>query len=872
MTLAPTQRLGSYQIVAPLGAGGMGEVYRARDAKLGREVAVKLLPEAFARDPERLARFEREAHLLASLNHPNIAAIYGLEESEGASFLILELVPGETLAERLTARALPVDEALAVARQIAEALEAAHEKGIIHRDLKPANVKVTPAGIAKVLDFGLAKALSPDTPSQGLSRSPTITSGATREGLILGTAAYMSPEQARGKPLDKRTDIWSFGCVLYESLTGRKAFDGETVSDTLVQILRSEPDWTTLPSTIPSNIAGLLRRCLRKDAYRRLRDIGDARLEIEEALENLSSLSPAPAESIGAPRPLMRLAITLAPEAPLALEKQTAVALSPQGTELVYVALRAGATQLYRRPMDQFEATPMPGTEEARGPFFSPDGQWVGFLAGGKLKKVSIQGGAPLTICDAADGRGACWGPDGHIVFAPTAASGLLRVSADGGIPDPVTALDFENGERTHRWPEVLPGGKALLFTLGTAGTATFDDGLIAILSLRTGERRILLKGGTDARYVPTGHLVYARAGSLLAAPFDLARLAVTGPVLPILEGVMTEVTGASHFAFSRVGSLIHVPGGTQQVRRTLFWTARDGTEQPLALPPRWYEEPRLSPDGQRLALAIGGMTHDLWVYDFSRGTLTRLTFEADNFAPIWTPDGKRIAFSSNREGASNLFWKAADGSGADERLLASEYEKVPGSWSPDGRLLAFTEYHPQTGADLWVLSLEADRMPQPLLRTPFNEYGPMFSPDGHWIAYTSDESGRNEVYLMSFPGPGGKWQISADGGAEPLWSRDGKEIFYRNEERMMSVRISTDPAFSVTAPEQLFKSGPGKALGIWITGLPQYDVGPGNRFVMIAESEEREAPTQLSATLEWFADLNRRVRPASYPELASRS
>ncbi len=860
MTLSAGSRLGAYEITGLLGKGGMGEVYQARDSRLGREVAIKVLPDPFASDPDRLARFEREARLLAALNHPNIATIYSLEMESGIRFLSLELVAGETLAERLAAGPLGIEEALAVARQIAEALEAAHEKGIIHRDLKPANVKVTPEGNVKVLDFGLARALAAEAAAQDLSSLPTMTSAGRHTGVILGTAAYMSPEQARGKPLDRRTDIWSFGCVLFELLTGRKAFEGETVSDTLAAILRSEPDWNALPDRAPANIRVLLRRCLQKEPNRRLRDIGDARIEIEEALEGLEKPSVATSPILVAARPRIRFLMPLSPETSLALEKRTAVALSPDGTNLIYVARREGTTHLHLRAMDRLEVVSMAGTEDASGPFFSPDGQWVGFFAGGRLKKISIAGGAPMALCEAVESRGAAWGPDDTIAFTPTPASGLFSVSAAGGAPSAVTTLDFASGECTHRWPKILAGGKLLLFTIGTSGTESFDEGLIAVQSLKTGDRRILVKGASDARFVPTGHLVYARGGALLAAAFDPTRLTIAGKSLPILDGVMTEVTGAAHFTFSNVGSLVHIPGGLQQVRHSLLWASRDGSEQPLPLPPRRYGEPRLSPDGQRLALTVGAMTHDVWVSDIARGTLSRVTFEGDNYAPIWTPDGKRITFSSNREGPSNVFWKASDGSGAEERLLASEYEKVPGSWSPDGRVLAFTEHHPRTGADIWILPLDGDRRPQPFLRTPFNEYAPMFSPNGRWLAYTSDESGRDEVYVMAFPGPGGKCQISADGGGEPLWAREGKELFYRNGNRMMSVAVVTEPTFAAAAPRLLFERPYGKKLGLGLAGLPDYDVAPGDRFVMVSEIEERSAPTQLSVTLEWFGDLTRLV------------
>ncbi len=928
--LSAGSKLGPYEILSQLGAGGMGEVYRARDTKLGREVAVKVLPSAFSGDPERLARFEREAQLLASLNHPNIAAIYGLEESGGVHALVMELVEGPTLAERLAgtqplARSreagppsplgrgaggegagsspLPLGEALPIARQIAEALEAAHEKGIVHRDLKPANVKVTPEGKVKVLDFGLAKAFAGDSSATDLSQSPTVTSGSTREGVVLGTAAYMSPEQARGKPLDKRTDIWSFGCVLYEALTSRQAFSGETVSDTIAAVLSRNPDWQALPAATPTKILDLLRRCLQKDATRRLHDIADARIEIEETLSGtveVGAVHDLPRSDREAPlqknwvralpwglaaistlalvaltvgnvlraprpptRPVARFVVPLPPTERLALGLFTAIALAPDGSRLVYVANHAGTTQLYVRAIDRFEVTPIAGTEAASSPFFSPDGQSVGFFAEGKLKKVSLSGGAPLTLCSAPVNRGASWRPDDTIIFAPSITSGLFRVSAAGGTPKPLTVPDRKKGELSHRWPEILPGGKAVLFTIWT-GT-TFDDARIGVLSLETGERRVLVEGGTYARYVPSGHLVYARTGGLLAVPFDLKRLEVTGPPASILEGVsMNPTFGAAEFSSSTDGSLAYVSGGSTVGERTLLWVDRKGAAQPLPAPPRGYRAPRLSPDGQRLAVGIEGTNSGVWLYELARGTLTRLTASGPIPFPIWTPDGKHVTFVSALGGALNLYWMPADGSGAAERLTTSEDAQWESSWSPNGQVLAFSESDPTTGLDIWVLSLEGDpstplgagRKPQPFLQTPSNEGGGMFSPDGRWLAYVSDESGRNEIYVRPFPGPGGKLQISTEGGTEPMWPRNGRELFYRNGDKMMAAAVETRPAFAAAKPKLLFE-------GHYETGVfafqPNYDVASdGQRLLMLKASEQESAATQINVVENWSEELRR--------------
>ncbi len=891
MSLAAGARLGPYEIVAPLGAGGMGEVYRARDTRLRREVAIKVLPDAFASDAQRLGRFEREAQLLASLSHPNIAAIHGFDEAGGVHFLVLELVAGETLAERLAEGPLELEEAFNVARQIAEGLEAAHERGVIHRDLKPSNVKITPEGKVKVLDFGLAKALGAESAAHDLSQSPTVTTGATRDGVILGTAAYMSPEQARGKPLEKRTDVWSFGCVLYETLTGRQAFSGETVSDTLVAILGREPDWQALPATTPARIRDLLRRCLQKDPTRRLRDIGDARIEIEEALAEPAADAAAAATQVRAapyplgrlglplafaaamglvagvlvtrisrralampPRAVSRFAVALPPGQRLADSSYPEVALSPTGRHLVYAASSEGRTQLFLRAMDQLEATPISGTEGASSPFFSPDGQWVGFFASGKLKKISFSGGEASVLCDATSPQGMTWAPDDTIVFSPQSYSSLLRVPAAGGAPEVLTKPDFRGGEGSHwwfRWPQVLPGGKVILFT-AHAGAGTPDKSLIEVHSLVTGERKVVVRGGTSARYVPTGHLVYALAGRLMAVPFDLARLEVTGPAVVLLEDLLVDpASGAAQFGLSDGGSLAYVAGSPSN--RRLVWVDHNGMAEPLAAPPRPYVHPRLSPDGKRVAVTITGETYDVWLYDIPRDTLTRLTYEADNNYPIWTPDGKRVTFQSNRDGSPNLYWTNADGSDTPERLTRSEYTQITESWSPDGRTLLFIELRPTTAWDVWVLPLQGERKPRPLVQTSFVDGTPQISPDGRWVAYWSNETGRREIYVRPFPGPGGKWQISTEGGWQAAWRKDGRELFYRNGDKMMAVAITSREEFSATRPALLFEKHYEQIQG------KNYDVSAdGRRFLMV--QGEPETASRIHIVLNWFDELKRRV------------
>ncbi len=908
--------LGHYKIVEKIGAGGMGEVYRGRDERLRRDVAIKLLPEAFARDAERLARFEQEARLLASLNHSNIASIYGLEESDGVRFLVLELVEGPTLAERLAGGSLPVEEALGLCRQIAEALEAAHEKGIIHRDLKPANVKVTPEGKVKVLDFGLAKAFGGDAASADLTKSPTASYGNSRAGVILGTAAYMSPEQARGKPLDKRTDIWAFGCVLYEMLTGKQAFGGETVSDTIAKILEREPDWTRLPAAMPGSIIRLIRRCLEKDARQRLRDIGEARVAIEDwvahpklakdefaagkmlALRRVRRGGPWAVAALFAlialfvgwiwkevqssgSRAVARVAIPLSSTEPVAMDTQRpAVAISPDGKRIAYVADRGGQWQLFLRELDQAVAQPIPGTEGGCGPFFSPDGRWLGFFDGVILKKISISGGAPLPIAVVPPvTRGASWAPDGTIYYTSNPNGGVSKIAGTGSRPEGrprtrksleliLTTPDPKKGENSHRWPEVLPGGQAILFTLDIG--KSFDNARIAVLDLKSGQMKVLVGGGSNARYAASGHLIFARGNSLLAVPFDLGRLNVTGDPVTVVTNVATDPEGSAQFDFSDEGTLVYVSGSATSFNRRLVWVSRDGAVQPLPTPVREYIQPTLSHNGLRVAVTIPeGSNYDVWIADTQRGNLTRLTFDpGEDFNSVWTPDSKKVTISSELKGnGPQLFSFAADGSGTPERLIPrAPFMDVyyPGSYSPEGRVLVFGRFDQDqdvnsgTGIDIWVLPMDGKGEARALLESRYNEFFPTLSPDGRWLAYVSDETGREEVYVMAFPGPGGKLQISTEGGTEPIWHPSGRELFYRNGSKMMGVAVRASPTFTAERPRLLFEKS------LVVTHRPEmrqnYDISPdGNRFLMI-QNEREIKPVQIEVVLSWFEELKRRV------------
>ena len=905
MPILTGKRLGPYEILSAIGAGGMGEVYQAHDTKLGRDVAIKVLPEAFAHDPERLSRFQREAKMLAALNHSNIATIFGLEQFNSTSYLVMELVPGETLQQRIKREgAIPIDEALAIAKQISEALEAAHEKGIIHRDLKPANVKVTPEGKVKVLDFGLAKAFEGDKSGSDPSNSPTLSQAATLQGVILGTAAYMSPEQARGKSVDKRTDIWAFGCVLYELLTGKQAFHGEDITEILAAVVKSEPDWAALPAAMPGKGRDLLRHCLQKDNRLRLRDAGDAQIEIQDALTApavtvaataapttrgwrgrvawaaagvfvLTAIAFAIGFVLRTPNPpqQMRLIAEIGADASLYTAFGPSAILSPDGTRLAFLA--SGADQkrrIYVRSLDQLQATALSGTENATDPFFSPDGQWIGFFADGKLKKISVQGAAAVTLCDVANERGGSWGADGTIVFTPDLQVPLSKVSSAGGTPRPLTTLDKQTGEITQRWPQVLPGGKAVLFASGTH-PSSYEDSDIVVYSMASGQRKTVQRGGSYARYLPSGYVVYIHEGALFAVPFDLKRLEVAGQPALILEGVVTAPTnGGAQFSFSETGNLVYVEGRAGGQNVSIYWMDHQGKFMPLRETPGFYYNLAFSPDGKRLALEIfDGKRRDIWVYEWERDGLTRLTFAGElNENPIWTPDGQRIAYSSQEKGGTiNLWWIRADGAGDAQRLTESKSLHYAGSWRPDGKVLAFSQQSPgATAFDILTLPIEGDEKsgwkpgdPKPFVNSAFSEREPAFSPDGRWLAYESNESGSYEVYVRPFPGPGGKWQISTGGGVFPEWFRNGKELFYRTPDSKIIVVTYTGSGDSFHADKpQLWSPGQFTDRGL---GNLNFDLHPdGKRFAVLKApgTGQTAAVNKLNFIFNFFEELRRRT------------
>ena len=914
MTVEPGTQLLHYRLIEKIGEGGMGVVWKAADTTLDREVAIKILPPDFQQDPDRPARFQREAKLLAQLNHPHIASIYGLHEAGEIRFIAMELVPGQDLAERLHRGALPLEEALDVAHQVAEALETAHEQGVIHRDLKPANVKLTDENRVKVLDFGLAKAFEsePGAVDARASLSPTLTSAGTRAGVLLGTAAYMSPEQARGQAVDKRADIWAFGALLYELLTGRQAFPGETISDSLAGVLKLEPDYALLPAETPESIRRLLHRSLEKRPKQRLRDIGEARIRVEEALgraEPAPSISgasitsmpsipaaagePAPAAapaargarlpwllcgmalvvaaasflwprgSEPAPQPVVRVEMVMT-ENTLRGVPGSSVVISPDGKRMAY--LDSSDQRIYVRLADQLEATPLSGTEGAWQPFFSPDGDWIGFFADRKLKKVSILGGAPLTLCDAADRRGASWGDDGTIVFAPDTRSGLYRVTETGGEPEPLTTLDPEQGEWSHRWPHMLPGGQAVLFVSHSQG-ASWDEASIELLDLRTMERKLLQEGGSYPAYVPTGHLVYVHDRTLFAVPFDAESLEVVGLPAPVLEEVYwSRTNGGAHYSVSAAGHLLYRVGRPASQEQTLSWIDREGNRTPAVTEPRGYGGFRLSPDGSRLlaTLAEDAGDEDLWIYDFARETMSKLTFSEDeDRSGFWLPDGENVVFTSNRDSTVfNLYRKRADGTGDAERLSTSSQGSGSGDVSPDGQLLVFAQNNPSTGWDLRLLPLSGEGEVRDFLASPSTEGRPRVSPDGRWLCYISDESGGWELYVRPFPEGTGKWQISTSGAAGVgQWSPDGRQIYYRvgGKQELMVVDVSTEGSrFLPGKPRLLFEG----ALGGTPWGL-NWDVHPdGRRFLVTDPRTDVDAVQDGHAMLvvNWFDELRQRA------------
>ncbi len=909
MPLMPKSRLGPYEIHSPLGAGGMGEVYRARDTRLDRDVAIKVLPAALSADKERILRFEREAKLLASLNHPHIAAIYGFEESDGKRLLVMELVEGETLAEQLERGPIPVRDALELASGIALALEAAHEKGIVHRDLKPANVKVTPDGAVKVLDFGLAKAMIGESTGTDVANSPTITVEHTRPGVVLGTAAYMSPEQARGRSLDKRTDIWSFGTVLYECLTGRQPFEGETNSDLVAKILEREPDWSLLPPDTPPLVQLLLRRCLAKDRNKRPRDIGDLRMEIQTALTDPTSsglllagaaiagqgrkyrrgiaLAAAfllPTMLVGAalgwrvrasrdsppPPPVVRLNVDVPAPFELRIGEGSDVSsfrLNRNGTKLAFTGHAEGTSRIFVREFSAGEARPLPGTEGGRKPFFSPDRRWVGFFAGGKLMKVPVDGGPPMTICEASVDD-AVWLEDGTIVFTLSGGSGrLLRVSERGGSPTELAvagqsrrSADGKQLLLGFQTVHAVPGADYVL--AGVWDGATVEDYALVSVALADGAVRSVMRDGVDPYYVAPGHLLFLRGSSIMAAPFDARAGEVTGEAVQVLESVVsTQWADEALFAASVNGTIAYVPGRRQGPGRRLIRVDANGKSEPLADGvDALVGGMRVSPDGREVILTTLRRNIDLWSFNLARRSLTLVNNVGESWSPVWTPDGGAIVFGQViPERPWSMVRKRADG-GAPAEPVPVEFdgEAAPNSFSPDGTMLLVTlqDVSIEQRSDVGLYHWGKPGPVELVLKSSADESDATFAPDGKHFAYTSDETGRHEVFVRALPDTGAKWQISQAGGHAPVWSRDGKQLFFLDDKNVMqAVSVDLSAGLQFSPPRTLFDTAGIATTHLWGT----YDVLPDGSFVMVQPAEwEKQAP-RIHVVLNWREELNKR-------------
>jgi serine/threonine-protein kinase len=893
MALAPGTRFGSYEITGAIGAGGMGEVYRARDTKLDRDVAIKVLPQLFATDTDRLARFEREARTLAALNHPNIAQVFGLEHTDGVRALVMELVTGDDLSVLIARGPIPLTDALSIARQIADALEAAHEQGIIHRDLKPANVKVRADGTVKVLDFGLAKAMDPPgtSGSANAMNSPTLTARATQMGTILGTAAYMAPEQAKGKTVDKRADIWAFGVVLYEMLSGKRAFEGEDVSDTLAAVLTREPDFPGLPPATPASVVSLLRHCLERDPKRRLRDIGDGRIALDSpgaaataAPTGISTLAPSRGllwrAATGAlaialvvvtalwwrssernAATAIRTAVNLPPGVTVDFTLYPLVAVSRDGSRIAFVGIDGGIRRLYVRRLNEFEPKALEGADGASSPFFSPDGAWIGFFADGQLKKVSAGGGPVIRLADASDNRGGVWTDDDTIIYAPSASSPVYRIAAAGGSATALSKIDEARKERTHRWPAQLPGGKTVLVTVGSVEHPDdYDDATIQAIRLDNGERRVVVQGGRMASYATTGHLLFVRGQVLYAVPFDVERgVAGTSPV-PVIDGVSGDVTtGSANYAVAGSGAVVFVPGDPRGSERRIAWVDRQGRATPIDAAPAAYSDPHLSPDGRQIAVSIatGTSARDIYLVDAVRGTSRRMTLDGNSRTPLWSRDGRLliyIAYDRTRN-VSRIMSRSADGVGEPAELSEVPGQAYAEEIASDGALM-LTASQSTAGSyfSVYRLQIQPGSKPVRVLSAPTGDtVQAAISPDGRWLAYCSSESGRFEIYVESFGSRGSRSQISTSGGVEPRWAIDGRALFYTQANSMMMVPIDPGPAFN-----------PGKARVMFAGVAPPstdsgqtYAVAPaGDRFLMLRSSRENAGPPEIRLILNWFSEL----------------
>lgn len=882
------QSISHYKILEKLGEGGMGVVYKAEDTKLDRLVALKFLPSHLSASEQDKARFIQEAKAASSLNHPNVCTIHDIQEHDQQMFIVMEFVEGQTLREKKGS--ISLKQAVDIGVQIADGLAAAHEKSIVHRDIKPENIMIRKDGIAQIMDFGLAKL-------RGVSRL-------TKEGSTVGTAGYMSPEQVQGQDADHRSDIFSLGVLLYELFTGQLPFKGVHETAIMYEIVNVDPSpMSSIKPEIDPNLDAIVLECLEKDPNERMQSVKQVSIDLkrfkrESSRQHVTRAMPAQqfkrpfAEAVesgekarswrnffwpglsgvltlaviflawlamgggtAAKYPVMRFPINLPLTAPLIVGAAT-VAISPDGKHIAYLASASGNSQLFLRPIDQFTAQPIPGTDGANDPFFSPDGQWIAFWANGKVKKVSIFGGAPQEICDAQGFmRGGWWAADNSIWFGHI-NSPIYRVSASGGTPEEATVLDSVGREISHRFPQPLPDGKTVIFTIKHDNIATFDEAVIAAENTSTHERKVLIQGGSYARYVPTGHLIYARGTSIYAAPFDAEEVEVTGPPLPVVEGgMLNQLSGTANFDVSGTGTLVYVPlGPISQDNTTIAWMDRQGNIQPLLDTPRPYDEASLSPDGQKLAMTIRAANDDIWVYHIARRTLTRLTFGGGNSArPGWTPDGKRVAYISERKRSLSLFWKQWDGSGVEERLgdEARVQPSATPSFTRDGRIMAYNKF-----GDIWIMPVDGDRKSRPFIQSPAFENGASFSPDGRWMSYISNESSRNELYVVPFPNRDGKWQISTNGASNGGWSRKGSELLYSDGAGLMKVDVRPGPSFDFSPPQKVCAL-PSSLFAI-------FDVTPdGRRFLVGLTRAQELSATQVNVVVGWFEELEQKFAGA---------
>jgi Tol biopolymer transport system component len=882
MALAPGKRFGPYEIIAALGAGGMGEVYRAKDTRLDREVAIKILPAELSGDPDLRARFEREARAISSLNHPNICALYDVGEADGVDFLVMELLEGESLAERLHKGALPIPQLLAVGQQIADALERAHRSGIVHRDLKPGNIVLTKAG-AKLLDFGLAKpggkSLSAATGFSGAITKTTPVSPITQRGTVVGTFQYMAPEQIEGGEADARSDIFSFGAVLYEMATGKRAFEGKSTLSVASAILEKEPPpISTIQPLTPPALEQVVQGCLAKSPDDRIQTAHDVKLQLKWIAEGRTSQAGVPALlatrrkwrgriawaaalvvaalgiwiawSLGArshERGAVRMTIPLPPGLTLDGASHMPLAFSADGSTIVFSAEDAGRKRtLFTRRVNDFSVNPIPGTEDGTDPALSPDGAWLAFIASGKLKKVQLKGGSPIELAEAQP-VGTAWGPDDTIYYLTNFGEGIKAISAAGGTARDVTHTGAAKDDRAHEWPQVLPGGKFLLFTAWTGGS--FDDARVEAVELSTGKRTVLVRGGTFGRYIPTGHLLYERAGDVVAVAFDPASLAIHGEPVTVLQGVRSGTgNGEARLAFSATGDLVYEPGGVTTFARELVWVDRKGNATKATDSLRPYGDGSFSPDGKRLAVTIEASTYDVWIYDFTRDTLTKFTFGADDSAPLWSPDGKSIVYRSTKEGTPQLYVKHL--AGGEEVVTSGDPDKYASSWFPDSKGIIFQARHGDDGWDVYSLELGGDHKPALVAGGPHDQAGGKVSPNGHWLAFRSNESGRDEIYVQSLAGGSIRYQASREGGSRELWSHDGKEIFYFSGNKAFAVKVTENQGELVLGrPELLFESK---------SPMRDESVAPGDKgFFIIRDVADPNAPgTQINVILNWFDEL----------------